>query len=95
MPAFTPTLTDPEQTTTTIPGVVLARTDAPPTARPPGGGYGAAWLLRTPLRAGGWLALALLWTIPVGLALAFWLTASPRRAAVTAAAGLLATGLHR
>jgi hypothetical protein len=93
MPAFTQTLTDTDQTTTTIPGVVLARTDAPPTARPPGS-YGTAWLLRTPLRAGGWLALALLWTIPVGLALAFWLTASPRRAAATAAA-LLAAGLHR
>ena len=93
MSTFTETLTDMDQPTTTIPGVVLARTDAPP-ARPPGG-YGAAWLLRTPLRAGGWLALALLWTIPVGLALAFWLAASPRRAAVTAAAGLLVTGLHR
>ncbi len=94
MPAFTQTLTDTDQATTAIPGVVLARTDAPPTAPPPSG-YGAAWLLRTPLRAGGWLALALLWTIPVGLALAFWLAVSPRRAAVTAAAGLLITALHR
>lgn len=93
MPAFTQTLTDTDQPTTTIPGVVLARTDPPPTRLP--GSYGAAWLLRTPLRAGGWLALALLWTIPVGLALAFWLTASPRRVAVTAAAGLLVAGLHR
>lgn len=92
MSAFTQTLADTDQTTTTIPGVVLARTDAPP-ARPPGD-YGAGWLLRTPLRVGGWLALALLWTIPLGLALAFWLTASPRRAAITAAAGLLAAGLH-
>ncbi|HVT70783.1 MAG TPA: hypothetical protein VHF26_23750 [Trebonia sp.] len=94
MTAFTETPLDTDQSPTTIPGVVLARADAPP-ERPPGG-YGTGWLLRTPLRAGGWLALALLWTIPVGLALAYWLTASPRRAALTTtAAGLLATGLHR
>ncbi len=85
------TLTDTpatEQISNTIPGVVLARSDAPPTT--PEGTYGVAWLMRTPLRAGGWLALALLWSVPLALALAFWLAATPRRAAVTAAASLLA-----
>ncbi len=82
-----------DQAARTVPGVVLARADAPPSRAD--GAYGVGWLLRTPLRAGGWLALALLWSVPVALALAFWLTASPRRAAVTATAGLLAASLHR
>ena len=77
-----------EQISNTIPGVVLARSDTPPTT--PEGTYGVAWLMRTPLRASGWLALALLWSVPLTLALAFWLAATPRRAAVTAAASLLA-----
>lgn len=77
-----------------IPGTVLASAVHLPAWRDPGG-YGVGWLLRTPLRSGGWLALAALLTVPVGLALAFWLASSPRRAAVTTAAGLLAAGLHR
>jgi hypothetical protein len=88
MTTLTDTPTTAQETTSTIPGVVLARSDAPP-ARPDGT-YGVAWLMRTPLRAGGWLALALLWSVPLALALAFWLAATPRRAAVTAAASLLA-----
>jgi hypothetical protein len=87
----TPTIA--QTTTTTIPGVVLARADAPPSR--PDGTYGVAWLMRTPLRAGGWLALALLWSVPLTLALAFWLAATPRRAAVTAAASLLAAAAIR
>ena len=86
MTTLTETTTTQDQTTT-IPGVVLARADAP-LARPDGA-YGVGWLLRSPLRAGGWLAVALLCSIPVGLALAFWLTSTPRRVAVTAAASLI------
>lgn len=77
-----------------IQGAVLASTTHPPAVRDPGG-YGVGWLLRTPLRSGSWLALAALLTIPVALALAFWLASSPRRAAITTAAGLLAAGLRR
>lgn len=77
-----------------IPGTVLASTIQPPAAFP-ARGYGVGWLLRAPLRCGGYLTLALLATVPVGLALAFWLTSSPRRAAVTTAAALLAAGIHR
>jgi hypothetical protein len=77
-----------------IPGIVLASATQPPAVREPGG-YGVGWLLRAPLRSGGWLAVAALLTVPVGLALAFWLACSPRRAALTTAAGLLIAGLHR
>jgi hypothetical protein len=87
MTIFTETTITSDQTTTTLPGVVLARVDAP-LARPDGT-YGVGWLLRCPLRVGGWLAVALLCSIPVGLALAYWLTSTPRRAAVTATASLL------
>ncbi len=77
-----------------IPGIVLASATHPPAVRDPGG-YGVGWLLRAPLRSGGWLAVAVLLTVPVGLALAVWLASSPRRATVTTAAGLLLAGLHR
>lgn len=93
MTTLTDTPATAHETTSTIPGVVLARSDAPPTR--PDAPYGVGWLMRTPLRAGGWLALALLWTVPVGLALAFWLASSPRRAAVAAAASLLAAAAIR
>jgi hypothetical protein len=88
--AETPNTTDQHAT---IPGTVLARADAP-LARPDGA-YGVGWWLRTPLRAGGWLALALLWTVPIALALAFWLASSPRRAAVTATASMLTAAVIR
>ena len=88
MTTLTDTPTTAQETTTTIAGVVLARSDTPPAQSD--GTYGVAWLMRTPLRASGWLALALLWSVPLALALAFWLAATPRRAAVTAAASLLA-----
>jgi len=86
--------TPADQQRPAIPGVVLASATHPPALNPPGG-YGVLWLLRAPLRSGGWLAAAVLLTVPVGLALAFWLASSPRRAAVTTAAGLLLAGLHR